>query len=224
MEHISSACPKCGSKNVKVDNVNGKCLCLDCSKKYRVKNKSVYGSAKKVAVCGVFGGLALVLYLVEVFRIPMGFLFSAAPFLKLNFSDVPIMIAGFCYGPITGGLIVIVKILTKCLITHTGFTGELADLIVSLAYIVPAAVIYMFGKTKKGAVIGLTAGTLISAIAACFTNYYILLPMYGVKSGYEDIIFAGVLPFNLLKSVLVSVIVFLIYKKISNVINKYGAR
>ena len=150
MDLVTHACPKCGSKNVKLQD-NGKLICLDCQKKYRSKSKTtIYGSAKKVAVCGIFGGLALLLYLVEIFRLPMGFIFSAAPFLKLNFSDVPIMIAGFCYGPITGGLIVVIKILSKCLMTHTGFTGELADLIVSLSFIVPASIIYMYKKTKRG--------------------------------------------------------------------------
>ncbi len=181
-------------------------------------------NAKKVAVCGIFGGLALLLYLVEIFRIPMGFIFNAAPFLKLNISDVPIMIASFCYGPVIGGLIVIVKVLSKCLITSTGFTGEIADLVVSLTYILPAAIIYAISKNKKGALIGMGVGSIVSTIAACLTNYFILLPMYHWKADYTYTIFAGVLPFNILKNVLVSVIVFFIYKKISNVIAKYGAK
>lgn len=181
-------------------------------------------SAKKVAVCGIFGGLALLLYLVEIFRIPMGFLFTAAPFLKLNISDVPIMIAGFCYGPITGSLIVVVKILAKCLMTSSGFTGELADLIVSVTYILPAALIYKFYKNRKGAIIGMGVGTIISTIAACLTNYFILLPMYHWKLSYTHTIFAGILPFNLLKNILISILVFFVYKKISNVIAKYGAK
>ena len=224
MDLVTDACPKCGSKNVRLDS-NGKLLCLDCKKRSRMKSKTnVYGSAKKVAVCGIFGGLALLLYLVEIFRFPMGFIFTAAPFLKLNFSDVPIMIAGFCYGPITGGIIVVIKILSKCLMTHTGFTGELADLIVSLAFILPASIIYMYNKTKKGALLGLATGTVVSTIAACLTNYFILLPMYRWKLSYTQTIFAGILPFNLLKNILVSSVVFIIYKKISNIINKYGAR
>lgn len=224
MEIVNHVCPKCGSKKVNYNSVSGKWECSDCKKKYKQKSKNVYKATKKVAVCGIFGGLALLLYLVELFRIPMGFLFTAAPFLKLNFSDVPIMIAGFCYGPITGGIIVVIKILTKCLMTHTGFTGELADLVVSLGYIIPASIIYLYTKTKKGAVLGLATGTIVSTILACFTNYFILLPMYRWKLSYVHTIFAGVLPFNLLKNVLVSIVVFIIYKKISNVINKYGAR
>lgn len=223
MEMVTAICPKCGSKNVKVDD-SGKYICLDCKKKYKVNKKSKYASSKKVAVCGIFGGLALLLYLVEIFRIPMGFIFSAAPFLKLNFSDVPIMIAGFCYGPITGGIIVVIKVLSKCLMTHTGFTGEFADLVVSLAYILPASIIYLYNKSKKGALFGLATGTIVSTIVACFTNYFILLPMYRWKLSYIDTIAFGILPFNLLKNILISVVVFIIYKKISNVINKYGAR
>lgn len=181
-------------------------------------------NAKKVAVCGVFGGLALLLYIVEIFRIPMGFLFNAAPFLKLNISDVPIMIASFCYGPVVGGIIVLIKSLAKVLITSSGGIGELADFVVSLSYILPASIIYHFKKNKKGALIGLGVATLVSTIVACLTNYFILLPMYHWKLSYTHTIFAGVLPFNLLKNVIVSVLVFIIYKKISNVIHKYGAK
>lgn len=232
MELESIICPSCGSKQVVFDEEKGKYICSHCNNEYfsgdkgKIKKScsSSYRSSKKVAVCGIFGGLALLLYLVEIFRFPMGFIFSAAPFLKLNFSDVPIMIAGFCYGPVTGGVIVVIKVLVKCLMTHTGFTGELADLIVSLSYILPATIIYHFNKSKKGALIGMSIGTVVSTLAACLTNYFILLPMYRWKLSYATTIYAGVLPFNLLKNVIVSLIVFFVYKKISNVINKYGAK
>ena len=192
--------------------------------KVNKKKLNAREASKRVAVCGIFGGLALLLYLVEIFRIPMGFLFSAAPFLKLNFSDVPIMIAGFCYGPVVGGIIVLIKVLVKCLITSTGFTGEIADLVVSLFFVVPASIVYRFHKSKKGAIIGLGVGTIASTVMACLTNWLILLPMYHWKASYPYTIFAGILPFNLVKNILVSVIVFFIYKSISNVISKFGAK
>ena len=224
----SSICPKCGANGMFYDKNKNAWVCKECKEvfvvKKKINNTKSYVSSKKVAVCGIFGGLALLLYLVEIFRLPMGFIFSAAPFLKLNFSDVPIMIAGFCYGPVVGTLIVIVKVLTKCLMTSSGFTGELADLFVSLSYILPATVIYHYNKNKKGALIGMGVGTVVSTIVACFTNYFILLPMYRWKLSYANTIFLGVLPFNLLKNILVSLLVFVVYKKISNIINKYGAK
>lgn len=235
MNFENTICSNCGSNKIIYDKERNKYICSDCNKEYdtleqalisrtKIKNKRLVNSSKKVAVCGVFGGLALLLYLVEIFRLPMGFIFTAAPFLKLNISDVPIMIAGFCYGPITSAIIVVIKVLTKCLMTHTGFTGELADLFVSLSYILPATIIYRYKKTKSGALIGMGVGTIISTIVACLTNYFILLPMYRWKLSYTTTIFAGVLPFNLLKNILVSVLVFAIYKKISTVISKYGAK
>jgi riboflavin transporter FmnP/DNA-directed RNA polymerase subunit RPC12/RpoP len=242
MKAENNVCPSCGSKDVNFNEKEDKYVCTNCETEYlnetknnlkdnqkeivvsSVKRKPLYTSSKKVAVCGIFGGLALLLYLVELFRIPMGFLFSAAPFLKLNFSDLPIMIAGFCYGPVTGAIIVGIKTLCKCLMTHTGFVGELSDLFVSLAYVVPAALIYRFNKSKKGAIIALSSGTLISAFISCFTNYFISLPLYRWKLDYFTTIFAGILPFNLLKGTIVSILVFLVYKKISNVIHKYGAK
>ena len=177
-----------------------------------------------VAVCGIFGGLALLLYLVEMFRLPMGFIFTTTPFLKLNFSDVPIMIAGFCYGPVAGGIIVAIKTLIKCVMTKTAFIGEAADLIASMSFVVTASVIYLFNKSKKGAIIGLSVATIVSVIAACFANWFILIPAFAPKLRTAYTIFACILPFNLLKSALVSVLVFFIYKKISTVIHRYGAK
>jgi riboflavin transporter FmnP len=220
MEKGDKKCPKCSSINIPNDGNKNKLVYENCCE----KNGFSYSSSKKVAVCGIFGGLSLVLYLLEVLRIPMGFIFTMTPFLKLNFSDVPIMIASFSYGPIVGGLIVFVKILVKCLITKTGFIGEIADLIISLTYILPAAIIYVFKRKKSGAIIGLIIGTIISTIVACFLNYFILLPMYHWNMNYVDTIKLGVLPFNLFKNILISVIVLMIYKKISNIIEKCGAK
>jgi riboflavin transporter FmnP len=241
MKVKQNKCPSCGPNKVKYDGDSNKYTCNYCQNEYegevamnnskntskdksKKKVNSAYVTSKKVAVCGIFGGLSLLLYLVEIFRIPMSFIFSAAPFLRLNFSDVPVMIAGFCYGPVTGGIIVLIKFLVKCMMTRTGFIGELADLIVSLAYILPAAIIYLFKKNKKGALIGMGVGTIVSTIVACFTNYFILLPMYNWQLSYTKTILAGILPFNFFKNILISLIVFLIYKKISNVIAKYGAK
>lgn len=188
------------------------------------ERKRPYESVRMVAVCGIFAGFALLLYLVEIFRIPMGFIFSSTPFLKLNFSDVPIMIAGFCYGPVVGSVIVIIKTLTKCLMTKTAFIGEFADLITSLSFVLTATIIYRFNKTKKGALISLIVAIVVSTIVACLANWLILLPLYRWKLDYAYTIFACILPFNLIKNLLVGALVFFIYKKISNVILRYGAK
>ena len=68
----------------------------------------------------------------------------AFPWLKIDLSEVPALMGGFAYGPITGGIIVILKVFLRFLIkgTETGFVGETANIIIGLALVVPAAWLY----------------------------------------------------------------------------------
>ena len=88
--------------------------------------------------------------------------------------------------------------------------------------------------------IGLVSGTLIMTLLGCFINAYIMLPTYAkafqmpidsliemgtkVNASITDLftfVMFAVVPFNLLKGVLVSIIVMLIYKKISPIIKRH---
>ena len=82
-------------------------------------------------------------------------------------------------------------------------------------------------------------GTIIMAIVGTIANYYILMPMYELVmpmdaiinmfqsiNPYADtllkIMFMTIVPFNLLKGTIVSVLTFLIYKKLSPIIKKFS--
>ena len=128
-----------------------------------------------------------------------------------------------------------VKILLNFVIngTATAGVGEAANFVIGCALCVPAGIIYKKNHTRNGALIGMLTGTVIMTAAGCFINAYILLPAYGAAFGMPIealvgmgtavnahitslttfVIFA-VVPFNLLKGLLVSLIVFIIYKKI----------
>ena len=117
--------------------------------------------------------------------------------------------------------------------TVTAGVGEIANFLIGCSMIVPAGIIYKKMHTRKGAIIGMLFGTVFMAVIGCFINAFVLLPTYakafgmpidalvGMGSAINPkitdlttfVIFATA-PFNLLKGVLVSVIVFLIYKKI----------
>jgi len=203
-------------------------------------NKKVINKTKKLAVCGVFGALATILYVVPFFKFPLPFLFPS--FLEFNFSDIPTLIAGFTYGPGAAFFVHLVKILIKLPMTSTAFVGELADFIIGLLFVLPAIIYYRKHKTKKGAFIGLTLSLLIATSMACLVNRYITIPFYTGAFGLEavlgmaqsanssisdvkwSLVLWGVLPFNFIKNIVVCVLSFFLYKKISNVIKKYGAK
>ena len=96
---------------------------------------------KKIAGTAAFAALAFVISLLE-FSI-----FPAAPFLKLDFSCVFILLAGFTFGPVSGLCASAVKELIRFLIgSSTGGVGEIANFIVTAAFIVVPTVVYRFKK------------------------------------------------------------------------------
>lgn len=190
-------------------------------------------TTKMITQIGMLGAIATVLML---FEIPLPF---APSFYEIDFSEVPVLIGCFSMGPLAGALIELVKIILNFVIngTVTAGVGEAANFIIGCSLCVPAGVIYQKNKTKKGAMLGLIAGTLFMTILGCFVNAYILLPTYAaafkmpidglvemgtavnanIDSLFTFVMFA-VVPFNLLKGVLDSIIVMAVYKKISPIL------
>lgn len=185
---------------------------------------------KVIAQIGMLGAIATVLML---FEIPLPF---APAFYQIDLSEVPVMVGCFTMGPVAGAVIELIKILLNFALngTITAGVGEIANFLIGCALVVPAGMIYRKKRTRKGAIAGMAAGTVFMTIVGCFLNAYILLPTYAkafempidaligmgsalnknISDLFTFVAFA-VAPFNLLKGVLVSLIVFLIYKKIS---------
>lgn len=192
---------------------------------------------RKIAVIGMFSALAAVLMYLE-FPLP----FLAPGFYQLDFSEIPVLIVSFIFGPVAGVATEIVKILIKIIIkpTSTAFVGELANFIIGCAFVVPASIVYRLKKTRKSAVIGLAVGTLTMALIGMFVNAFVLVPAFAKLFGgvpVSDIVAAGtainpaitdiftfaafaVAPFNLVKGIFVSVPTVFIYKFISKAIKR----
>ena len=182
---------------------------------------------RTIVQAGMLGAIAVVLML---FEIPLPF---APSFYEIDFSEVPVMIGTFAIGPVAGAAIELVKILLNFIIngTTTAGVGEVANFLIGCALVVPAGIIYRRKRTRTGAIIGMAVGTVFMTLIGCLLNAYVLLPVYATAfqmpidalvamgtavNGSIDSLFTFA-PFNLLKGVLVSLIVFLIYKKISPV-------
>lgn len=184
---------------------------------------------RMIVQIGMLSAIAVVLML---FEIPLPF---APSFYEIDFSEIPVMIGCFVMGPMAGAVIEFIKILLNLMIngTVTAGVGEAANFVIGCALCVPAGLVYKRDHTRKGALIGMAVGTVIMTVMGCFINAYILLPAYGAAFGMPIdalvemgtavnshitslttfVVFA-VAPFNLLKGTLVSLIVFIIYKKI----------
>ena len=182
---------------------------------------------------GMLSALAIILM---QFAIPLPF---APAFYKIDFSEVPVLIGCFSMGPFAGVLIELIKVILNVAIkgTMTMGIGDAANFLIGCAFCVPAALIYQKKRTKSGAVTGMVVGTVIMTILGCVLNAYILLPVYakafempldalvsmgtevnGAITGLMTFVLFAVAPFNLLKGILVSLIVFFVYKKIRQVL------
>ena len=187
-------------------------------------------STRNIAIIGMLSAVAFVLML---FEIPLGF---APPFYKIDFSEVPILIGSFALGPVAGVLIELCKILLKLAIkgTTTAFVGDFANFIIGCSFVIPASIIYHVKKSRKTAIIGLVVGGAVMTVFGSAFNAVYLLPKFAELYGMplEAIIAMGtavnsninsvttmvlfaVVPFNLLKSILVSIITIILYKRIS---------
>lgn len=192
--------------------------------------------SKNIALIAIFGALsALLMY----FTFPLPFM---PPFMDFDLCGIPEMIGGFTLGPAAAFFIIMVKLILKLALrgTTTMLVGELSNLILSCAYVMPAILIYRKNKTKKGAIIGLTVGTITVALTAIFTNLYIIIPFYANVFGMElstivemcnkvnplmkdtiSMAIFGIVPFNLIKNGVVSILTVMLYKKISRMIKQY---
>lgn len=197
-----------------------------------LKSTVVWASRTKyIAVCGMLGALACILHMLDF---PLVFL--APEFYKLDFSELPVMIGGFFLGPVGAVIIELVKIMLKLVLkgTSTAFVGDLANFLVGCTLVVPASILYHLKKTKKSALVSLVIGTVIMSVFGTAFNAFYLLPafskLYGLPletivgmgtainkniNSVATLVVFSVLPLNLIKGTLVSVLTMLVYKRTS---------
>ncbi|MFR7760052.1 MAG: ECF transporter S component [Peptoniphilus grossensis] len=180
----------------------------------------------KVAMLSVIG------FVLMYFQLPLTFV--APPFMKLDISDLPVLMGAFTMGPVYGIIIAGLKNLMHIIFkgTMTAGVGELSNFIISSTFALVSSYIYRKHRTYKGAVLSMTVGVVAMTILAMASNYFVVFPLYGKVMPMDAIIAMGsaitpkitglftmmiysVLPFNLIKGFTTSAVMMLVYKKIS---------
>lgn len=186
--------------------------------------KNVF-TTKNVAGMAVFSALSFVVYLLEI---PI-FAGTPASFLELDLSNVFVMLAGFMYGPIPAIIITLVKELIHVTVGSTGGVGELANFIITSAYVLIPSIVYYYKKGIKTVVITLLIACLVQTGISLLVNNFINFPFFTgsvpfVTTQTSNRLFANlwvyVLAFNAIKSVVISTITILLYKKVSYLFKK----
>ena len=202
--------------------------------------KGGVGAAKFAAKIGILTAIAEVLMLIE-FPLP----FVAPTFYKLDLSETVILIGGFSMGPTAALIIELLKNLLNLLIngTATFGIGELGNFLIGCSFTIPAAVIYRFKKSRGGALVSLLTGTISLAVVGAAINYFLLVPAYAQAFIHDDIgigakidmivsmggvifpwvknlfmfVLSCVMPFNLIKGIICSLLCYILYKRVSPV-------
>lgn len=193
-----------------------------------------------IAKVAILTAISFILYAFAKFPLP--FMFPG--FLEIQISELPALLAGFSMGPVSACIVIVLKCLFKLAMSHTGNVGELTDILLGIAFVLPASVIYQLHKDKKHALIGLAVGSAILTALSLIVNRFISIPFYAklygfdavvgmVSSLYENVtvdnfytyyLLIGVLPFNILRCIIVSGLTFVLYKRLSKILHWDGSK
>ena len=188
--------------------------------------------ARNLSVTAMLSAVAFVLMFLD-FPIP----FLIPPFVKMDISELPALLASFSLGPIYGAAVCFIKNLIHFLMmTTTGGAGELCNFLLGICFVCPAGLIYQHAKSRRHAMIGTVVGAVLMSVLSIPLNYFISYPIYAkimpieaILAMYQElrpatnslleclVVFNA--PFNLLKGVLVTILCFLIYKPLSPILH-----
>ena len=152
----------------------------------------------------------------------------AFSFLKIDFSDIPILLGMFLYGPLAGVITAFVRSLLHLFLTGLApqnMVGDFASFLASSIFTLP--IFYFFGKKKNirtNRIVGLVSGILALTIFMSIANYFFIPPiylqLYGLTTqqflgtSLASYVAIGIVPFNLIKGLLVSGVFLVLHAKL----------
>ena len=171
---------------------------------------------RKMILIAILGSISTVLM---QFNFPL----PALPgFLKIDFSEIPAVLAIMTMGPVAGIGVELLKNVLHWFFSGspTGIpVGEIANFMTGILFIMPIYFIFNKFRTTKGLTTGLIAGTVTMAVGMTVLNYFVFLPMYTYFLNFPPytgdalftVVVLGILPFNLIKGVMLLMISLLLY-------------
>ena len=198
----------------------------------RTNKKMGVSMLTKIAMLAAVAGVLM------LFEAPLWF---APSFYKLDLSELAVMIGALSMGPLAGAAIEGIKILLNFVMngTITGGVGEIANFLIGCSFVVPAAWVYKKQHSIKGMLLGMAVGTIVMVALGSVINYFVLLPVYATVFGQpldafvqmgnalnpaivdlKTLIAFAVVPFNLVKGIIITVLTFLIYRKLGHQLEK----
>lgn len=200
--------------------------------KSNVSNTKRKFTTKQMVIIAMFSALSYVLMLL---KLPISYL----GFLEFEFSDIPALVAGLGYGPMTAVIIELIKNLIKAFTSSfTGGVGELANFAISASYMFTICSLYKILKGRRKIITCCTVGTVVMTLIGALMNYFVMLPLYAVVFGgmdgiieianktipainsVEKLVIIGISPFNLFKGAYIGLVGYWVYKLIRSALRE----
>ncbi|KON87193.1 riboflavin transporter FmnP [Sporosarcina globispora] len=180
---------------------------------------------KAMVAIGMLSSISYVLLLLN-FPIP-----PFPQFLMIDFSDIPALIAALIFGPAAGVLVELIKNILDYFMTGsaTGVpVGHIANFAAGILFVLPTYYMYSKLKNKKGMTFGLVIGTIVMAVIMSVLNYFVILPAYTFFLNFpamsapemRTMIVTGILPFNIVKGLIISIVFMLIFTRMRTWVEK----
>lgn len=184
---------------------------------------------RSMVMTAVLGAISTVLMMLS-FNVPI-----MPGFIKMDFSELPALIAAYSMGPLSGVAVCLIKNLINVTMTTTAGVGELSNFLLGCCFVLPAGLLYRLKADRKHALLGALIGSVTMAVMSLPINYFITYPVYTKFMPLDKIIgmYQAILPsanglfecllifnvpYTFIKGALNTVLAFLIYKHISSFI------
>lgn len=179
------------------------------------------GSSKvlQIVVLALLGTISFALFFLK-FPLPL-----LPPFLKIDFGDIPAIIAGLIFSPVASVVVIGIKNFLYLAIGTGEPIGVSSNFIASSLFVLPIAIFYHKHKSIKSIIAGIGIGTIVMAIVMSLLNYVVFLPLYALFMNVEDyavesvrrgIVLVGILPFNIIKGIIVGTLFIPVFVKMSS--------
>lgn len=177
-----------------------------------------YFTATRIAYIGVFTALSLALRFLQFSVLP------AVPYLQLDFSDAFVFICGYALGPVSGTITLVLKELIYGIIgSKTFFVGELANVVITLPFLLITSIIYKKHKGIKAVLAGMAIACTVRVLWSFPVNWLLNFPVFvgfdwprGMSMFLK--VWYWAMLFNLIKTVVLTAVVMLLYKPLSRLI------
>lgn len=166
--------------------------------------------------------LSAIAFILMFLKVPVPFL---PPYLTIDISDLPALIALFTVGPVGAVLVELIKNVLNFLMNMSDPVGPFANFLAGTSFILT---VYLFTKGRfNKVIIAFVSATIVMTIVMSILNYFVLLPMYGMIMNLNDvvkniqvIVTAGIIPFNIIKGLLLTLLFYTVVKPLVPLLNK----